>query len=372
VPEGDFFRIDYIVAGYELPVSQYKTDVSIATFNREVVERLSSQPSVTAVGLGSSLPANGESGEADYTVEGTSAATWKMRFAPFVKTYGDYFRAMGIPLIAGRAFTVHDQADTPLVVVVNQSMARHSWPGQNPIGKRFHLGNPHAPLPWATVVGVVADTRIGAPDQPAPDQFYFPLAQPAILNIAGSSGGHHANSSGFIALRSTLPPEQMIATLRSVVGAIDPQLALDPVRPMTEALSSVEAPRRFNTRLIATFAVAALLLAVMGIYAVMAFSVSLRSQEIAIRMALGAQRSSIARLILGSGTRIALIGCALGIIGSLGAIHLVAALLFDVNATEPWIYVISTAVMILMAMAASALPAHRAASSNPVRTLRAA
>ena len=361
-----------LVAGYELPASQYKTDASIATFNREVVERLSTQPSVTAVGLGSSLPANGESGEADYTVEGTSAATWKMRFAPFVQTYGDYFRAVGIPLIAGRAFTVHDQADTPLVVVVNQSMARHSWPGQNPIGKRLHLGNPHAPLPWATVMGVVADTRIGAPDQPAPDQFYFPLAQPAILNIAGSSGGPHANSSGFIALRSTLPPEQMIATLRSVVGAIDPQLALDPVRPMTEALSSVEAPRRFNTRLIATFAVAALLLAVMGIYAVMAFSVSLRSQEIAIRMALGAQRSSIARLILGSGTRIALLGCALGIIGSLGTIHLVAALLFDVNVTEPWIYAISTAVMILMALAASALPAHRAASSNPVRTLRAA
>ena len=164
----------------------------------------------------------------------------------------------------------------------------------------------------------------------------------------------------------------MIATLRTVVAGIDPQLALDPIRSMTEALSSAEAPRRFNTRLIATFAVAALLLAVMGIYAVMAFSVSSRTQEIAIRMALGAHRAAIARLILGSGAKVALLGCALGVIGSLGAIHLVASLLFDVSATEPWIYATSVAIMIVLALLASALPARRAASSDPIRTLRAA
>ena len=367
------FRPEHVlVAGYELPRSQYKTNASMATFNREVVDRLASQASVTAVGLSSSLPANGSGGQADYTVEGSSAAQWKMRFAPFVETYGDYFRAMGIRLIAGRTFTILDQADKPLVIVVNQSMARHSWPGENPIGKRMHLGNPNAPLPWATVVGIVGDTRVGAPDQPAPDQFYFPLAQPSIINSSGSSDGAPALSGGFITLRSTLPPEQMIATLRTVVAGIDPQLALDPIRSMTEALSSAEAPRRFNTRLIATFAVAALLLAVMGIYAVMAFSVSSRTQEIAIRMALGAHRAAIARLILGSGAKVALLGCALGVIGSLGAIHLVASLLFDVSATEPWIYATSVAIMIVLALLASALPARRAASSDPIRTLRAA
>jgi predicted permease len=365
------FRPEHVlVAGYELPDSQYKTDASITTFNREVLDRLANQPSVIAAGLSSALPAHGAGGQADYTVEGTSAAGWRMRFAPFVQTHGEYFRAMGIPLIAGRTFTILDQADKPLVLIVNQSMARHAWPGENPIGKRLHLGNPHAPLPWATVVGIVGDTRIGAPDQPAPDQLYFPLAQPSILSGPAPTGG--ALSSGFIALRSTLPPEQMIATLRSVVAGIDPQLALDPVRSMADALSSVEAPRRFNTRLIAAFAVAALLLAAMGVYAVMAFSASLRSQEIAIRMALGAQRVSILRLVLGSGVKIALLGCALGVLGSLAAIHLVASLLFDVGATEPWIYVMSVAVMILLALAASALPAQRAASSDPVRTLRAA
>ena len=139
---------------------------------------------------------------------------------------------------------------------------------------------------------------------------------------------------------------------------------------MADALSNVEAPRRFNTRLIAVFAVSALLLAVMGIYAVMAFSVSLRTQEIAIRMALGAQRASIARLILGSGARIALVGCALGVIGSMGAIRLVASLLFDVSATEPWMYATSVVIMILLALAASALPARRASSADPIRALR--
>ena len=366
------FRPEHVlVAGYELPGSQYKTNASVTTFNREVVDRLAGHVSITAVGLSSSVPANGSPGQADYTVEGSSAASWKLRFAPFVETDGDYFRAMGIPLIAGRSFTILDQADKPLAIIVNQSMARHSWPGENPIGKRMHLGNPQAPLPWATVVGIVGDTRIGAPDQPAPDQFYFPLAQPSIINGTGSPGSTPALSGGFITLRSTLPPEQMVATLRSVVAGIDPQLALDPVRSMTEALSSVEAPRRFNTRLITTFAVAALLLAVMGIYAVVAFSVSLRTQEIAIRMALGAQRTSIARLILGSGAKIALLGCALGVIGSLGAIPLVASFLFKVSATEPWIYATSVAIIFFLALAASALPARRAASSDPIRTLRA-
>jgi predicted permease len=365
------FRPEHVlVAGYELPSSQYKTNASVATFNREVVARLASQASVTAVGLSSSVPASGSAGQADYTVEGSSAAGWKMRFAPFVETYGDYFRAMGIPLIAGRTFTIRDQADKPLVIVVNQSMARHSWPGENPIGKRMHLGNPHAPLPWATVVGIVGDTRIGAPDQPAPDQFYFPTTQQSIIGTNGSPDDPPTLFGGFITLRSTLPPEQMIAALRSAVAGIDPQLALDPVQSMTEALSSAEAPRRFNTRLIGTFAIAALVLAVMGIYAVMAFSVSLRTQEIAIRMALGAQRASIARLILSSGARLALLGCALGVTGSLGAIHLVASLLFDVSATEPWIYATSVAIMILLALAASALPARQACSSNPIRALR--
>jgi putative ABC transport system permease protein len=365
------FRPDHVlIAGYELPRSKYATDASIQTFNREVVARLGIQPSVSAVGLGNTLPANGLAGEAAYTIEGAPVAGWKLKFAPFVETYGDYFRALGMDLIAGRTFSVRDNSDAPLVVIVNQSMARHAWPGENPIGRRMHIGNPRHPLPWAMVVGIVADTKLGAPDEPAPDQFYFPMEQPAIIEGAGAKG-LLALPSGYVVFRSTLPPEQMIHTLRSVVAGLDPQLALDPVRPMTDALTSAEAPRRFNTRLISAFALAALLLAAMGIYAVMAFSVSLRTQEIAVRIALGAQRSSIARLVLGSGARIALLGCGLGVLASLAAAHLVAAFLFNVSATDPWIYVASVAIMILLALTASALPARRAAGADPAASLRA-
>ena len=162
----------------------------------------------------------------------------------------------------------------------------------------------------------------------------------------------------------------MIQTLRSTVAEIDPLLALQQVQPMTAVISNVEAPRRFNTSLITAFATVALLLAIMGIYAVVAFSVSLRTQEIAIRMALGAQRAGIARLVLISGAKMALLGCILGAIGSVAVSRLVSSFLFDVSATDPLIYIASALIMMFMALLASALPAIRAASADPIDALR--
>ena len=208
----------------------------------------------------------------------------------FAITYGDYFRAMGIPLLDGRYFTIDDRSDSPLVVIVNQSMAKHSWPGQRALGKRMHVGNPHKGLPWATVVGVVADTKLGSRDEPSNDQWYSQAQQPAIL-FGSDAAEPTASDGGYITLRSALPPEHMTQTLRATVAEIDPLLALQQVQPMSAVISNVEAPRRFNTDLITAFAMGALLLAITGIYAVVAFSVSLRTQEIAIRMALGAQRN---------------------------------------------------------------------------------
>jgi ABC-type antimicrobial peptide transport system permease subunit len=162
----------------------------------------------------------------------------------------------------------------------------------------------------------------------------------------------------------------MTQTLRSTVAEIDPILALEHVQTMSDVISDVEAPRRFNTDLITAFALGALLLAVTGIYAVVAFSVSLRTQEIAIRMALGAQRSGIARLVLLSGAKMALIGCVLGVVASLGVSRLIASFLFDVSPTDPLIYLAAALVMMLMTLAASALPARRAASADPLDALR--
>jgi predicted permease len=365
------FQPDHvIIAGYGLPSRQYPTDSSIDNFNRAIIDRLSKQPGTVAVGITTALPASSGSAASGYTLEGVPTTKWKLQFANFAIIYGDYFRAMGIPLIEGRYFTMDDRSSAPLVVIVNQSMAKHCWPGQRAIGKRFHAGNPRRPYPWATVIGIVADTKPGARDKPGADQWYAPNQQPAILNGANDSGTRIHPAGGNITLRSALPPEQMTHTLRSVVAAIDPMLALDQVQTMDDAISNVEAPRRFNTILIAVFAIGALALAIAGIYAVVAFSISLRTQEIAIRMALGAQRASIARLVLITGAKMAVLGCCFGVLGSVVLSRFVRSFLFDVSATDPFIYMGSVLTMILVALLASTLPATRAASTDPIEALR--
>jgi ABC-type antimicrobial peptide transport system permease subunit len=162
----------------------------------------------------------------------------------------------------------------------------------------------------------------------------------------------------------------MIQTLRSTIAEIDPLLALQRVQPMNDVISNVEAPRRFNTDLVAVFALGALLLAITGIYAVIAFSVSLRTQEIAIRMALGAQRTGIARLVLVSAAKLSLLGCGLGLLGSLAISRLVKSFLFNVSATDPFVYLAAALIMMFLALLASALPATRAASVDPIDALR--
>jgi putative ABC transport system permease protein len=364
------FRPDHVlVAGYHLPLKQYPTHISADQFNQALIERISSKPGAIAAGVTNFLPGTGWAGSA-YTIEGVPVASWKLQFAMFANIYGDYFRAMGIPLLEGRTFSVNDRSNAPLVVIVNQSMARHSWPGQQAIGKRLHAGNPHKGYPWATVVGVVADTKLGSRDEPNVDQWYIPAQQPATLYGSEVAEKLTGPEGGYITLRSALPPEQMTNILRSTVAEIDPMLALDQIQPMNDVIANVEAPRRFNTDLITGFASGALLLAIIGIYAVVAFSVSLRTQEIAIRMALGAPRIRIAQLVLLSGARMALIGCALGVLGSLAISRVVRSFLFQVSATDPLVYLAAVLTMMLLALLASALPAARAASADPVDGLR--
>jgi putative ABC transport system permease protein len=366
------YRSDHVlVAGYQLPIERYANNASVDVFNRAVLERLAPKAGVTAVGLTDILPASNAYAMSAYTIEGQPTEGWKLKFAPFGAIDGDYFRALGIPLIKGRLFDANDHAGSPLVVIVNQSMAAHAWPGQNPLGKRMHAGNPKKGLPWATVVGVVGDTRVGSIEEPAPDQWFAPAGQPAILYGESSSSKLTSSVGGYIVLRAALEPEQIIATLRASVASIDPHLPLRRVRTMTDLVSDSEAPRRFNTSLIAAFALGALLLAITGIYAVVAFSISQRTQEIAIRMALGSQRARIAFLVLLSGAKMALLGCVLGMAGSIAASHLVSSFLFNVSAIDPLIYCGSALLMMLVALLASALPAVRAASADPIHALRA-
>jgi putative ABC transport system permease protein len=171
-------------------------------------------------------------------------------------------------------------------------------------------------------------------------------------------------------MRSALDSHDMIPTLRSAIAEIDPLLALHDVQPVADAVSTIEAPRHFNTDLITVFAAIALLLAITGIYAVMAFSVSQRTQEIAIRITLGAQRAAIAKLVLVSAAKVALLGCALGVLGSLAVSRLINSFLFGVSPTDPLIYMICVLLTMTMALFASGLPALRAASTHPIEALR--
>jgi predicted permease len=366
------FRPDHVlVARYQLPMKQYSTENSAEIFSRQVVEKISSKPGILASGITTALPATSFA-ESAYTVEGQPSDSWKLQFAIYGTVYGEYFQAMKIPLIDGRYFTPNDRSNSPAVVIVNQSMAKRCWPGQRAIGKRMHAGPPENPLPWATVVGVVADIKMGSRDEPGDDQWYLPAEQPATLYGSHLNGEVTTSAWGYIAFRSALPPDQMVHTLRASVAEIDPLLALEQPQPMTDVISSVEAPRRFNTDLITAFAFAGLLLAVTGIYGVVAFSVALRAQEIAIRMALGEQRVGIVRLVLTAAAKLALLGCGLGLLGSLAASRVISSFLFEVSGTDPLIYGAAVALMIGMTLLASLLPASRAAAADPNTVLRAA
>ncbi|MFL6427234.1 MAG: ABC transporter permease [Acidobacteriaceae bacterium] len=367
------FRADHaLVAGYNLPSQLYGTQSVVDSFDRSLLERLAALPGTTAVGLTNMLPTAGNYGGSGYVVDETAAdQSAKLRVAPWALVVGDYFRAMHIPLISGRYVSIVDKADRPLVVVVNQTLAHRYWPGGNAVGKRLRLGTHEAKTPWATIVGIVADTKLGSPDTPNQEQIYVPAAQYKSMLASFAPSGMVTGDGGYIVMRSALPPEQMIHALQSTVASLDPLLALQQVQTMNDALSATEAPRRFNTSLITAFAIGALLLATIGVYAVIAFSVSMRAQEMAIRMALGSKRGEIVRLVLISGAKLAAIGCAAGLIGALAVSKLLGSMLFNVSATDPLILTSSIATMIVLSLVACAIPAQRAASANPVDALRA-
>jgi predicted permease len=366
------FRADHVlVAGYNLPSQQYPTQAASDAFNRSLVERLQALPGTIAAGMTGALPASGFQGGGAYVLDMTARGqSDKLRVAAWPLIFGNYFRSMGIPLIRGRYFTAADKEDAPLVVIVNKTMADRFWPDGDAVGKRLRIGVPEAKTPWSTIVGVIADTNLNSLDAPAQEQIYTTAQQYKSMLAAYAPPNAIFGNGGFIALRSSLPPEQMTNSLRSTVASLDPQLALQQIQTMDQQLSSSEAPRRFNTSIITAFAAGALLLATIGVYAVIAFSVSMRSQEMAIRMALGSRRGEIVRLVLTSGAKLAAIGCAAGLVGALAVSKLLGSMLFNVSATDPLILSTSIATMIVLSLVACAVPAQRAASANPVDALR--
>jgi predicted permease len=366
------FNPDHTLAAfYVLPRNQYVTQPAIDTFDEDLLRNLRELPSVEAAGMTSYLPATSNDSGIAFTIEGyVPPKGGGLNMAAMSMVEGDPFEALGIRLLRGRVFTESDKAGSQLVATVNRKMAERYWPGQDPIGKRLRRGMPETATPWMTVVGEVDDVKMGSPDEETMPQVYQPVMQMVASEGVFASAGELSATEGWIVLRSSVAPKLMENMLRDTVQKIDPQLPLYQMRTMEQAISRSEAPRRFNTVLISSFAIAALLLSVLGIYAVIAFSVALREQEIAVRMALGCQRSGVLVLILGSGVKLAAIGCGIGLLGGVAASRLLRSFLFEVSPFDPGVLALSAFAMLLLALAASALPARRASSTDPMLALR--
>ena len=365
------FRPDHATtAAYALPKKQYPTQAQIDSFNNRLLQELRQLPGIEAVGLTTTIPTTGD-GIESFVADGyVNPRGPDQTAASPSQVIGDYFKAIGTPLLRGRYFTESDNAQNQLVIIVNHEFAEHYWPHQDPIGKRVRIGTVKAQTPWMTVVGEVADAKLTSPDADASEQFYQPtaqlekdagpLAEPTDLNGNG----------GYIVLRSALPPEQMENALRATVRSVDALLPLTQVQTMEQVVSQSEAPRRFNTIIISCFALAAVLLSVLGIYSIIAFSVASRVQEMAIRMALGSPRSHIMRLVLVSGLKLASIGCIIGLAGSAAASSMLRSFLFQVSPLDPLVMILTAFAVFALALLASTLPARRAASVDPLQALR--
>ena len=366
------YRADHLLtAAFSLPHQQYSTQQSVDAFDKALLDKLRQLPGAKAAGMTIMLPAMWIEGYAPMFAEGyvypkgaPMTAAWRSQAT------GQYFTAMGIPLLRGRDLADSDTASSPLVVVVNRKFAEHYWPGQDPIGKRIHFGFRESPLPWMTVVGEIGDIKEKSADSDVTEQIYQPMSQFAIELGQFAPPGMLTGAGGFIALRSSVAPEQMVGSLRAVVRSIDPELPLMHVESMDQIVAEGQASRRFNTVIISGFAAAAVLLSLLGIYSVIAFSAALRTQEMAIRLALGSQRASVTRLVLASGARLGLSGCGLGMIAAVFATRLMRSMLFQVDPLDPAVIALAAISIFLLALAASVIPAHRAASVEPMQALR--
>jgi predicted permease len=366
------FRPDHVAtAVYALPRAQYSTQAQIDNFNNKLLQQLRQQPGVQSVGLTNNLPTQGNGGSQSFVAEGyVNPHGSEQLVASRSHVIGDYFKAIGIPLIRGRYFNESDDTNHQLVVIVNREFAEDYWPHQNPIGKRMRLGTQKMATPWMTVVGEVTDAQLYSPDSDEAEQFYEPVAQNEKDRGPMASPTDLNGNGNYIVMRSALPPEQMENALRGIVRSIDVQLALTQVETMEQLVGESEADRRFNTVTISSFALAAILLAALGIYSIISFSVASRVHEMAIRIALGAKRGDIMRLVLTSGAKLAAVGVLIGLVGAAAVSRLVQSFLFKVSPFDPVVLVLAAIAVLALALMASMIPARRAATVDPMQALR--
>jgi putative ABC transport system permease protein len=345
-----------LITNLALPYPKYQYE-QFEEFFRQLKERLEAAPGVQAVGGSMNLPLNA-SGYAigrGFIPEGRPLTVDENREAMFSSITGDYFRALQIPLLSGRTFELRDNAGAPKVVIINETIAkRHFGSATEAIGKRLSIWRDEKFM--REIVGVVGDTKTGSLTGEGGAQIYVPNAQ-ARENFMG------------LVIRTAGDPAAVATTLRREVQALDKDQPVYNVRTMDDVLMNSLGTRRVSMQLFTVFACAALLLAALGIYGVMAYSVTQRTHEIGLRMALGAQKSDVLGLVIRQGMTLAVIGVIVGLAGAFALTGVIGNLLYGVTATDPATFVAIPLLLLFVALVACYLPARRAAKLDPTIAL---
>ena len=337
----------------------YARDADYMNFYSQVMQRISVLPGVQAVGAINTLPL-GKGPTAGIRIEGGPLLTPdKWPSTNYRGVSSDYFRAMNIPVVQGRAFTERDTANAPLVMIVNQALARRDFPNVNPIGKRISLGgkDPKGQPLWWEIVGVTADVRNLELREEASPEFYTSALQDTWTGMS-------------VVVRTAVEPASLTPEVRRIVAEVDKSTPVSEVKTMETIVSEAVTQPRFNLFLLGLFGGIALLLSAAGIYGVTAYAVTQRTHEFGIRMALGAQVGDVLKMILGQGMRLITVGIGIGLLASFALTRLLKTLVFGVSVTDPLTFVAITLVLMFVALLACYVPARRATKVDPLIALR--
>jgi len=329
-----------------------------AIFFQQVIDRVKTLPGIEAAGVASHMPFV-YTEDWPITVESVANAGAQTQSIDTRTVSADYFNTMQIPLVGGQFFSTEDGPQSAPVVVVNQAMVNRYWSNQDPLGKRIKIGNADSKSPWFTVKGVVKDSAQAALDRETRPEIYFPLGQMA---------GRYRRMN--LAVRTSVDPKSTLAAIQSAIREVDKDQPVYQIQTIDELIGDSVATRRFALTILILFAVLALVLAVSGIYGVISYSVTQRTQEIGIRMALGARAADVLRLVLVQFMRLTVVGVALGLVAAYALTRLMTSLLFGVTATDIMTFVLVPLSLSLVALVACLIPARRATRVDPLVALR--
>jgi len=363
------FRPSQVVAAsMTLPRTFYATAESVRGFHDALTARLSSIPGVRRVAIATDLPLTVYDMRA-FTPEGGAVTSGALLTTNLSWVDGPYFETLGMTLAGGRYFAPDEFQNIRNVVVVNERLASVAWPGQNPVGKRMKWGPAAGPAPWFTVVGVIRNVADGAVGTPPGIHTYEPFRQlpDFFLNGAPNQFGRDVKA----AVLTERNAGDVSPLVRRQIAELDPELAVDSVTSMDEQISDAVAPQRFSAAIVAAFAGVGLLLASIGLYGLLAFTIGQRQKEIAVRVALGAPRNSVMRMVIGQGMGLVAIGLLFGLPAALGAVRIASSLTYQSNPLSVVLFVMIPGVLLPVAFLACAIPAWRAARLDPVTALRA-